>query len=138
MSLANPRHELFARALARGQPASEAYVVAGYCRNQRWASELFNRAEVKQRVAELQDQAARRVELTVDQITERLLALAAKAAAREDAASLSVARACLVDASRLNGLAAEKGRRGQILEDYLDKLDLGPLGALLAGKPPSA
>jgi hypothetical protein len=125
MTLANPRHELFARALARGQAAAEAYATAGYSRNSRWASELSRSEEVRARVAQLQEQRGRRAEAAVDRVTERLLALAAKAEAKDDVRALAVARACLVEAVRLNGMAPEPGAKlGRAIEDYLDKLDV--------------
>lgn|SRR5262249_44490280 len=52
--LANPRHELFAQALASGKTATEAIALAGYRPNGRNADVLKKRQEIARRVAELQ------------------------------------------------------------------------------------
>lgn len=52
--LDNPRHEAFAQALAKGNSASEAYVLAGYSRNEGNAGRLNRNEQVQRRVAELQ------------------------------------------------------------------------------------
>jgi phage terminase small subunit len=55
-TLANPRHESFAQALARGMSAAAAYVEAGYKANTGNASTLKADQSISQRVAELQDE----------------------------------------------------------------------------------
>ena len=55
-ALKNPRHEAFARALARGMSATAAYAEAGYKANTGNASTLKADQSISQRVAELQDQ----------------------------------------------------------------------------------
>jgi Zn-dependent M28 family amino/carboxypeptidase len=87
-------------------------------------------------VAQLQAQAARRAEAAVDRVTERLLALAAKAEAKDDVRALAVAKACLVEAVRLNGMTPEPGAKlGGAIEDYLDKLDVDATPARPPAKP---
>ena len=54
----NTRHELFAQALAKGESASQAYVLAGYRRNDGNAIRLKGNERVAARVAELLDDAA--------------------------------------------------------------------------------
>lgn len=107
-ALSNPKHELFAQELAKGKTQTEAYAVAGYVLSEANASRLTRNDKVQARVAELQERAAVRTEITVASITERLLAIAAKGEGSAEAPLLSVARASLMDAAKLNGLVVEK------------------------------
>ena len=63
--LSNPKHEAFAQALFKGQPAEHAYVAAGFARNSANAIRLKGNERVKARVAELQAQAAKKTVQTV-------------------------------------------------------------------------
>ena len=106
--LKNPKHELFAHGLAKGVSQAEAYAAAGYAPSEPNASRLKSNDKVSARVVELQAKAAARTEITVAGITERLLAIALKGEAADDAPMLSVARASLMDAAKLNGLITDK------------------------------
>lgn len=108
--LRNQRHELFAQGLAKGLPASTAYADAGFKPHEGNASRLSANEKVKARVTELKERAAARTEITVAKITERLLGIAAKGEKSNDAPMLSVARASLMDAAKLNGLVIDKGQ----------------------------
>lgn len=108
-ALANPKHERFAQALAKGMTQAEAYADAGYKPSEPNASRLTSNDKVQARLAELQERAATRAEITVASITERLLAIATKAEKSGDAPMLQAARASLMDAAKLNGLVVEKG-----------------------------
>lgn len=107
-ALENPKHERFAQALAKGETATEAYILAGYKANDGNAARLKGNDRIAARVAEIQERAAIRTEITVASITERLLAIAAKGEKTSEASMLSVARASLMDAAKLNGLVVEK------------------------------
>jgi hypothetical protein len=106
--LSNPKHERFAQGLAKGLTQVEAYEEAGYKPDTGAAARLSVNVSLKARVAELQERAAIRTEITVASITERLLAIAMKGEAGTDAPLLSVARASLMDAAKLNGLVVDK------------------------------
>lgn len=108
MPLTNPKHERFAQELAKGKSQADAYAEAGYQPSEPHASRLASNGKVAARVAEIQERAAIRAEITVAGITERLLAIAAKGEAKEDAPMLGVARAALMDAAKLNGLVVDK------------------------------
>lgn len=108
-ALSNPKHERFAQALAKGETAVAAYEQAGYKPDRGAASRLSANVSIERRVAEILDRAAERTEITVAGITNRLLKIAAKAEEKDDASMLSVARASLMDAAKLNGLVIEKG-----------------------------
>lgn len=108
MPLKNAKHELFAQGVAKGLSATEAYEKAGYRPHQPSASRLLSNAMVQARVAELKEKAAEKAVITTAAITERLLSIAAKAETSTEAPMLSVARASLMDAAKLNGLIVEK------------------------------
>jgi phage terminase small subunit len=57
--LENPRHELFAQALAKGETVTDAYEIAGYEPTQSSASRLRADEAVSARVEELLEDAAR-------------------------------------------------------------------------------
>jgi phage terminase small subunit len=113
MALANARHERFAQEIAKGSTGRDAYIAAGYetksdAATDANASRLLSDAKVKARIAEIQERAAVRAEITVADITTRLLAIATKAETKDEAPMLSVARASLMDAAKLNGLVSDK------------------------------
>lgn len=107
-ALKNTRHERFAQELAKGKTADEAYELAGFKPNRGNATRLKANESIAVRVAELQSGAAKRTEITVASITDRLLKIAEKGEKSNDAPKLSVARAALMDAAKLNGLVVEK------------------------------
>lgn len=107
-ALANAKHERFAHERAKGKTADEAYVLAGFSANRGNATRLNANESVSKRIAELLERAAIRTEITVANITERLLSIAAKGEQADDAPLLSVARASLMDAAKLNGLITDK------------------------------
>lgn len=106
--LSSPRHERFAQELAKGSSQGDAYVEAGYKPSRSAAARLAADVNICARVAEIQGRAAVRAEITVADITERLLAIATKGEKATEAAMLSVARASLMDAAKLNGLVVDK------------------------------
>ena len=110
--LGNPKHERFAQLLAKGETATEAYTQAGYAPNDGNAARLKGNERIVARVAEIQERAAIRTEISVASITERLLAIATKAEGKDEAPMLSVARASLMDAAKLNGLVVERQAHG--------------------------
>jgi phage terminase small subunit len=106
--LENARHERFAQALAKGETADAAYVIAGYEENRGNATRLKANESVEARVAEILERAAMRAEITVAGISERLLMIAEKGEKLAEASGLSVARASLMDVAKLNGLVVDK------------------------------
>lgn len=108
-ALSNAKHELFAQAIAKGDTQAEAYVKAGYKPSEPNASTLRSNQKVAARIAELLNGAAKRTEITVASITERLLKIAERGESGTEAPMLSVARASLMDAAKLNGIVVDKG-----------------------------
>ena len=131
--LKNPKHERFAQALAKGEPASAAYVLAGYVANDGNAIRLKGNERISARVEEILGKAAQRTEVTVASITDRLLRIADKAEAEKLGASgMSVARAALMDVAKLNGLVIDRTTR-ELSEDQLNAIL-----ALVAANPGKA
>lgn len=122
--LSNAKHERFAQSLAKGKSADDAYADAGYKPHRGNASTLRANQNILARLAELQSKAADRTVLTVASLTDRLLKIAEKGEGATEAPLLSVARAALMDAAKLNGLIIEKSLTAQTsVEDLLDQLD---------------
>lgn len=107
-ALENSRHERFAQGLAKGRSQSDAYTEAGYRESRSAAARLAADVNICARVSEIQERAATRTEISVASITERLLAIASKGEASDDAPMLQAARASLMDAAKLNGLVVDK------------------------------
>ena len=70
--LENERHELFAQKLAEGKSATEAYQLAGFKPSRKNASRLRANEGVSARVAELQCNAARASEVSIQSILVEL------------------------------------------------------------------
>lgn len=109
-ALTNSRHERFAQELAKGKSQSEAYEAAGYNPSRSAAARLAADVNICERVASIQDRAAIRAEITVAEITARLLNIATKGESSTEAPMLSVARASLMDAAKLNGLIVDTSK----------------------------
>lgn len=123
--LSNARHERFAQELAKGKSQGDAYTEAGYKPSRSAAARLAADVNICERVAEIQERAAIRVEVTVAGITEKLLKIAEKAEGSSEAAMLQAARASYMDAAKLNGLVVDKSKVDVAIshEDALDALD---------------
>jgi phage terminase small subunit len=121
-ALSNPRHERFAQELAKGKSQAEAYQIAGYEPSEPNASRLTRNDKVQARVAELQERAAIKTELTIASITERLLQIADKGEALGEASGLAVARASMMDAAKINGLIVERSENVNINHDISAEL----------------
>lgn len=107
-ALTNAKHERFAQELAKGRTQAEAYEAAGYAPSEPNASRLTSNDKVAKRVAEIQERAAVRAEITIAGLTESLMRLASKAEALQDASGFQASRASLMDAAKLNGLVVDK------------------------------
>lgn len=135
--LKNARQERFAQELAKGKSQSEAYRLAGYNPDDGAASRLSGNVKVRARIVELQSRAAEKTLVTVEGLTERLLKIAAKGEDASDAPLLSVARASIMDAAKLNGLIVDRSKVGLDLSGATDE-ELEVLERLLARSTPNA
>ena len=71
--LKNPKHELFAQALAKGSKQIAAYEEAGYKPNAAAASKLQRIAKISERVQELLYLAAQKTTVTIADVVNELL-----------------------------------------------------------------
>ena len=77
-ALPNPRHELFAQAVAKGASQREAYKAAGFASKSdaaadASASRLLSAGKVQARIAELQTRAAEKAVLSKSRVIQRLM-----------------------------------------------------------------
>ena len=74
-ALANPRHELFAQAVASGKSASEAYRQSGATGKNAdvQAAKLVVKSSIRERVAELKEAQCKKCEMTRDQLRQFLV-----------------------------------------------------------------
>jgi phage terminase small subunit len=70
--LTNPRHELFAQEFAKGKSASEAYTLAGYRPCRQNAARLTTKDDIQARLTELQSEAAKVSEVSVQSLISEL------------------------------------------------------------------
>ncbi len=108
--LDNPRHELFAQAIAKGKSQREAYVEAGFGSESveaqdANASRLISDDRVKLRVVELQERAANRVEVTLETQLAKLETVMNRALGSDQN---SAAVAAIMGQSKLAGLIEDK------------------------------
>lgn len=96
--LKNARHEAFAQAVARGLPASLAYVEAGYKANDGNACRLTRNERIVARVAGLKalvqnmrNLSTHRVVLTEEWVIEQLIGVVILAKAKQDFAGVNKA-----------------------------------------------
>ncbi len=103
--LKNPKHELYAQGLAKGQKREVAYTAAGYKFDAAAASRLSNKVNISDRVKELQTKAAEKAVVTIESVTLELQE------ARAMALSLGqpgAAVAASMGKAKINGLIVDK------------------------------
>lgn len=138
-TLDNPKHELFAQRLARGESQADAYAAAGYQPSEPHASRLASHGKVQARVAEILGRAAERAEISVASLTDRLVRIADIAEAtgvekdettgavtRSSSKHLTVAKGAIMDLAKLNGMIVERREVGvrrlaDVPDDELDQ-----------------
>src|SRR2546430_9385164 len=98
--LRNTKHEHFAQELAEGKSMIEAYKIAGYKPNRSHASRLVAKGNIRGRVAELQDAAATKTQITVESLIEEAAGIQDKAT---KAGQYSAAIAALIAKAKLAG-----------------------------------
>ena len=104
--LKNTRHERFASELAQGFCACEAYGRAGYARHRQNAARLLmTNDDIKSRVSELQQAAAKNSEITVESLMAELELARQKAT---DLNQLSAAVRATGEKIKLSGLSVQK------------------------------
>ena len=103
--LTNPRHELFAQELAKGKSATEAYTLAGYKPCRQNAARLTTNDDIRARLAEIQAQAAKKSEVTVQSLLDELEHARARADGLDQ---LSAAVKAISEKAKISGLLVQK------------------------------
>lgn len=115
--LKDGRQELFAQGIISGKSQTQAYIDAGYSPKgaEVGASKLLRIANVADRVRELKEQAAKRAKLDRATVLDRLDEIAQLGMKSDSSGSLeygppglAVARAALMDYSKLEGWVVDK------------------------------
>jgi hypothetical protein len=132
--LEHPRHELMAQELAKGETQRKAYETAGY-RFQDLnsldsnASHLTSNNKVKERVIELQQEAAKSISITLDGQIAKLQALLEQSTAHKQYAS---AIAAVREQNELAGLRVQRSEVKTV--DQFDSMSDEELRAYVEGK----
>ena len=109
-ALENPQWETFAQEVAKGSSLVRAYEKAGYEANYDSAransSRLLSYANVSERVAELQELAAQRTLVTIDNLTTQLEE--ARELAMKDDKGAAAAVSAIMAKAKLHGLDVNK------------------------------
>lgn len=136
--LRNPRHEIFAQALAKGVGTNEAFEAAGFKPNpgnarrlkmdeaiaKRIEAILSEREHIHSRAVE---RAIERTAVTIESLTDDLARIAMKAEGLNNGPGLNAARAAKMDIARLNGMIIERSEIGKpgdfsrMTEDELER-----------------
>ena len=104
-----PKQQAFAREYCLDKNATQAAIRAGYSaktaasQGERLLRNVEIRAEVERTLAA----SAEKIELTVASVSAKLVALSEKAETMDGPSALNVARQCLMDAAKLNGLVVD-------------------------------
>jgi hypothetical protein len=123
--LTNPRHERFVQALFEGETADAAYAKAGYKPNDGNCIRLKGNERVQARLAELQEQAAKKSEVTVQSLLDELEAARARADSLDQLSSVVKA---ISEKAKISGLLTTKIEIGEAgafhtCESYEDLAD---------------
>ncbi len=104
-----PKQEAFAREYAIDKNATQAAIRAGYSAKTAYSQgqRLLKDVEVRAEIERTYSRSAERVELTVASVSAKLLALSEKAEGMEGPSAINVARQCVMDAAKLNGLVVD-------------------------------
>ena len=103
--LKNARHEKFTQALAEGRSAHQAYIDAGYKPCRQNAARLTTKDDIKARLTELQEAAAKDNAITIQSICAELDTAVAVATERGQASAMVSASALR---AKLAGLGIER------------------------------
>ena len=103
--LTNPKHELFAQALAKGENATKAYQSAGFKGSRANASRLKANSNITARVLEIQGLAAAGAKITLEGLLDELEHARQRA---DSLGQLSASVRAISEKARLAGLVVER------------------------------
>lgn len=106
-ALENARHERFAQELAKGKTQDQAYVDAGYKHDYGAASRLSRNIKIQERIKELQERAAIRVEWDIKDAIQELEEARIAAGSAETVQASAMVSATMSKA-KLLGLVVDK------------------------------
>jgi hypothetical protein len=118
--LKNPRHETFIRHLLEGKDITTAFELAGFNRDSGNANRLFRNPKVKERLAELQNEIAAKVPITIESLIAELEEVRVAAGSKNQFAA--AVRAVLGKA-QLAGLLVERSKVEVTNNGPLDKAE---------------
>jgi phage terminase small subunit len=104
-----PKQEKFVQEYLVDMNATQAAIRAGYSAKtaQEQGSRLLSNVMVQAALNRYRAASAERTEMSVASVTARLLGLSGKAEAMDGPSAINVARQCVMDAAKLNGLVVE-------------------------------
>jgi phage terminase small subunit len=114
--LQNPKHERFAIELSQGVTATEAYVIAGYKANDGNAATLKGNQRILDRVAEIQNRAVIRTEVTLASLIQEAAEIQELAKADKQ---YSAANAALTAKAKLSGHWVERAETENVNTNYV-------------------
>ena len=130
--LDNPKHELFAQALAKGKTQVEAQLAAGYEPNDGNAAQMAAQPDISSRVMEINGRAAARAEVTVASLLDKLDQMIDGAAAEKQ---FSAAISGIKEKGVLSGKRIERSERGAPGEfDWIENADPNVIDAIISGE----
>jgi len=113
--LKNPKHELFAQALARGENATKAYQSAGFKGSRANASRLRANSNVTARVREICGLAAAGAKITLEGLLDELEHARQRA---DSLGQLSASVRAISEKARLAGLVVERQEVKVVSDEY--------------------
>jgi len=113
--LENGRWELFAQALAKGETATKAYVLAGFKPSRTNAARLRSNERISARVLELQMAGAKSAEISVASLLAELEEARSKATSLNQ---LSAAVRATAEKAKISGLLVEKQQIEVVNTEY--------------------
>jgi hypothetical protein len=131
--LKSARHELFAQHVAKGEPASVAYLNAGYKPDEANAARLTRIDRIRARIDELQAAGARRAEIDLERLLGDLEEIKTRAIQHKQfGAAVSATR----EQAALAGLRTEKRETSARFEDA-EKISDAELARIAFGEDAS-
>lgn len=115
-ALQNQKHERFAQELSKGKSQAEAYAEAGYAPSEPNASRLTRNDKIRARVAEIQNRAVVRTEITLASLMAEAAEIQAGAL---EAKQYSAATAALTAKAKLAGLWVERSENENVNTNYV-------------------
>ena len=113
--LENGRWELFAQALAKGETATKAYVLAGFKPSRTNAARLRSNERISARVLELQMAGAKSAEISIASLLAELEEARSKATSLNQ---LSAAVRATAEKAKISGLLVEKQQIEVVNTEY--------------------